>query len=71
MNWCSLQAITTPLVLVASNNSMVMCLGYHVLAKKLTTIANTSCLPLNIHKSKVQVVNKHVNASCAWFVKFF
>jgi len=66
-NCCSLQVVITPLVLVASNSSMVMCLNYHVLDKKL----NTSCVPLNIHKTKVQVVNKHVNASCAWFVKFF
>jgi hypothetical protein len=70
-NCCSLQPITTPLVLVISNSSMVMCLGYHVIDKKLTTITNTSCMLLNILKSKVQVVNKHVNASCAWYVKLF
>jgi hypothetical protein len=49
-----------PLVSLTSNNPMVTCLTSKLLNMKLVTTMNMSCIdPFNIHKSKVQVIDKH------------
>ncbi len=47
------------LILIASNNPIIICLGYQFASKKLTTNAKISWAPLDIHNSKLVVVNKH------------
>jgi hypothetical protein len=44
-----------PIVVVASNSSIVTCLGCQVFPKKLMTNAKTSYAPLDIQKSKLIV----------------
>jgi hypothetical protein len=53
-------AIVCVVILVASNNAIVTCLGYQFASRKLTTNAKISWAPLNIHNSKLVVVNKHI-----------
>jgi hypothetical protein len=53
----SLGAMVTLLVVVASNKSIVKCLGSQLLDKKLTTTTNMSCVLVNIDKLKVHVVD--------------
>jgi hypothetical protein len=45
-------------ILIASNNPIVICLGYQFASRKLTTNAKISWAPLDIHNSKLVVVNK-------------
>ncbi len=68
----SLGTIIALLVTMASNKPIVTCLGSQLLNKKLTTIANSSCVLVDIHKSKVHVDNmKLTNASCPYVTKVF
>jgi len=47
-------------ILIASNNPIVICLGYQFASRKLTTNAKISWAPLDIHNSKLVVVNKYL-----------
>lgn len=51
--------MATPLVTIASNSPIMMCLGSQMVDIKLTIITKTSCGPLDICKLIVQVVVKH------------
>ncbi len=46
-------------VLEASNNPIVTCLGCQFTSRKLTTNVKISWALLNIHKSKLTMINKH------------
>jgi hypothetical protein len=47
-------------ILVASNNPILICLGYQFASRKLTTNAKISWAPSDIHNSKLVVVNNHL-----------
>ncbi len=63
--------MAVPLVLVALNKLIVTCLGSKLLDRKLTTTSNRSCTLANIHRSKVNVAKKDVNASYTYVTKVF
>jgi hypothetical protein len=65
----SLIAVAAPLVLIALNKPIVTCLGSQLLDRKLTTTSNMSCTLANIHKSKVNVAKKDLNASYTYVTK--
>lgn len=67
----SLTTMVAPLVSIALNKPTVTCLSSKLLFnRKLTT--NTSCALIDIHRSKVHVVERHVaNASCTYVNKVF
>jgi hypothetical protein len=46
-------------ILIVSNNPIIICLGYQFASRKLTTNAKISWALLDIHNSKLVVVNKH------------
>jgi hypothetical protein len=54
----NLKTIATPVMFVTSNSPIVTCFASQSLKMKLTTMAKTSHVQLNIHRSKVQVVDK-------------
>ncbi len=49
---CNFTTITWPLVLVASNSLIMMCLGYQFIDMKLTTSENMSWAPTNMCKDQ-------------------
>jgi hypothetical protein len=67
----SLTTMVAPLVSIALNKPTVTCLSSKLLFdRNLTT--NTSCALINIHRSKVHVVERHgANASCTYVNKVF
>ncbi len=57
--------MTTPLVSLAWNNPIMMCFGFELLKRKLTTIVKTSWALLDVH-----VVDKHsTKVGCAYSSK--
>ncbi len=68
----NLRTIVTPLMFVTSNNPIVTCFASHSLEMKLTTMAKTSHVQLNIHRSKVQMVDKQsTNVGTTYVVMVF
>jgi hypothetical protein len=67
----SLIAMVAPLVSIALNKLIVTCLGSQLLDRKLITTSNMSCTPTNIHRAKVNVAKKDVNASYTYVTKVF
>jgi len=54
-NWIRFLANICPIVSVASNKPRVTCFGFQSNLKNFMTKTNTSCAPLDIHKSKLVV----------------
>lgn len=68
----SLGTMATPLVAMASNKPIVTCLDSHLLKIKLAITTTISCVPVDIHKSKVHVADMQLaNASCTYVIKAF
>jgi len=56
---------------ISLNNPIIICLSYYSKPKKIITRAKISCVPLNIHKSKllvVHILSPNFGKTCICFV---
>ncbi len=71
-NSCNLGTIVMPHVSIISKRPLMTCFVSQLLEIKLTTIAKMSCIPFDIHRSNVQVVDTQLaNVGCTYMVMFF
>ncbi len=68
----NLGAIVMPHVSIISKKPIVTCFASQLLEIKLTTTTKMSCIPFDIHRLNVQVVDTQLaNVGCTYMVMFF